>query len=235
MKTAGNQSARGGAVCINTETFGGQVTQLGDYIFLLLGKQTDNHVWNCACRASCSFSWEDTREEKGPQVHRCREAQGVRAPSVRAHHQGCRRLQGAQRCVSGCAQEGTGGCRLRCGEKQQPHQAGHRGFWLFQAQQEGGHRGGQAQREESCAAKPKKAAGAAKKSKKATGVATPKKTAKTTLKVKPTTGGKKLAKSPKKVKTAKPKAAKSPVKAKVHKPKVAEPKTVKPKKAIPKK
>ena len=67
------------------------------------------------------------------------------------------------------------------------------------------------------AAKPKKAAGAAKKPKKATGVATPKKTAKTTLKVKPTTGGKKLAKSPKKVKTAKPKAAKSPVKAKVHK------------------
>ena len=85
------------------------------------------------------------------------------------------------------------------------------------------------------AAKPKKAAGAANKPKKATGVATPKKTAKTTLKVKPTTGGKKLAKSPKKVKTAKPKAAKSPVKAKVHKPKVAEPKTVKPKKAIPKK
>ena len=82
------------------------------------------------------------------------------------------------------------------------------------------------------ATKPKKAIGAAKKPKKATAVATPKKTAKKTLKVKPTTGAKKVAKSPK---TAKPKAVKSPVKAKVHKPKVARPKTVKPKKAIPKK
>ncbi|XDC65757.1 hypothetical protein R6Z07M_016939 [Ovis aries] len=70
------------------------------------------------------------------------------------------------------------------------------------------------------AAKPKKAAGAAKKPKKATGAATPKKTAKTTLKkAKPATGAKKVAKRPKKVKTAKPKAAKNPVKAKVHKPK----------------
>ncbi|ELR58900.1 Histone H1.4 [Bos mutus] len=86
------------------------------------------------------------------------------------------------------------------------------------------------------AAKPKKAAGAAKKPKKSTGAATPKKTAKTTLKkVKPATGAKKVAKSPKKVKTAKPKAAKSPVKAKVNKPKVAKPKAVQPKKATPKK
>uniref|UniRef100_A0AAA9TV62 H1.12 linker histone, cluster member n=1 Tax=Bos taurus TaxID=9913 RepID=A0AAA9TV62_BOVIN len=85
-------------------------------------------------------------------------------------------------------------------------------------------------------AKPKKAAGAAKKPKKSTGAATPKKTAKTTLKkVKPATGAKKVAKSPKKVKTAKPKAAKSPVKAKVNKPKVAKPKAVQPKKATPKK
>ncbi|XP_040106003.1 histone H1.4-like [Oryx dammah] len=86
------------------------------------------------------------------------------------------------------------------------------------------------------AAKPKKAAGAAKKPKKVTGVATPKKTAKTTLKkAKPATGTKKVAKSPKKVKTAKPKAAKSPVKAKVHKPKVAKLKAVQPKKATPRK
>ncbi|XP_055426836.1 histone H1.4-like [Bubalus kerabau] len=86
------------------------------------------------------------------------------------------------------------------------------------------------------AAKPKKAAGAAKKPKKAPGVATPKKTAKMPLKkAKPATGAKKVAKSPKKVKTAKPKAAKSPVKAKVNKPKVAKPKAVQPKKATPKK
>ena len=86
------------------------------------------------------------------------------------------------------------------------------------------------------AAKPKKAAGAAKKPKKATGVATPKKTAKTTLKkAKTATGAKKVAKSPKKVKTAKPKAAKNPVKAKVHKPKVAKLKAVQPKKVTPRK
>uniref|UniRef100_A0A9L0IP24 H15 domain-containing protein n=1 Tax=Equus asinus TaxID=9793 RepID=A0A9L0IP24_EQUAS len=89
-------------------------------------------------------------------------------------------------------------------------------------------------------AKPK-----AKKSKKATGAATPKKSVKKTPKKakKPAAaaGAKKVAKSPKKVKAAKPKkAAKSPAKAKAPKPKAAKPKSGKPKvtkakKAAPKK
>ncbi|KAB1261429.1 Histone H2B type 1 [Camelus dromedarius] len=84
------------------------------------------------------------------------------------------------------------------------------------------------------------AAGAAKKPKKATGAATPKKsTSKFPQKVKKavtTYRAKKVAKSPKKLKTAKPKkVAKSPAKAKAHKPKVAKPKAGKPKKAAQKK
>ncbi|XP_036907319.1 histone H1.4-like [Sturnira hondurensis] len=81
------------------------------------------------------------------------------------------------------------------------------------------------------AAKPKKAAGVAKK---AAGSATPKKSAKKTPKKakKPAAaaGAKKVPKSPKKAKAAKPKkAAKSPAKA--PKPKAAKPKSAKPKKA----
>ncbi|XP_038624293.1 histone H1.4-like [Tachyglossus aculeatus] len=89
------------------------------------------------------------------------------------------------------------------------------------------------------AAKPRKAAGAAKKPKKpaASGVKRGvKKTPKKAKKPAAAAGVKKAAKSPKKAKVAKPKkATKSPAKPKAVKPKAAKPKATKPKAAKPKK